>query len=570
MNIKIILCMLIGFAVSMGFCGHEKHDEDIPRVFDASAISSLTGQQIASSMLNSTVAATITNGAASAGMYTISKSGRYSLSSDLFAAPGSDNTPIILINSSDVDLDLCGKSITLSSTIASSRTCRAAVEIASGRRNITILNGFIHGIAGATQRIAYGILNPTGGTTPNANVTLEGLDVIGCSTTGIELAYVNKLHARQVRVFGSPDNVRESINGLKLSYCHHGEITESSFSGCLSSSAVYGVQLTSCSDFEISGVRVSNNVSTADNAYGIVLNSCVGFNCKNMQSHKNISRKTASPIAAGFLLSASSENVFSNCLTTSNVSARSVASASAYGIRLENASNGNVFTECEAKGNVVDGSGGSLAAGYYLANSAYNVFDHCVAVDNKASSSSAAVLAYGFVATGTGSVFKYCRALGNSVASTSSSAACHGICLIGENAGTIQNCSLQSNRTTANGSYAYGIFLRGTCNCCVVEYNNIFSNQSNNAATQYGFFDAASDCTTFLRGNVSFGHGKVFVGAETTLTQTNTMNYFLDYVEDGSVMNIQMLIKETDISNMNVLGSPQTGWLNFSINQNAG
>lgn len=241
-----------------------------------------------------------------------------------------------------------------------------------------------------------------------------------------------------------------------------------------------------------------------------------------------------------------------DCIANTNLGTN--AACSVYGYRVLSGSHNNIFTQCIAKGN----QGGALTVGFSFDTSNYTLMQSCYSMNNGGS----AAAVHGIQSTGSckGALIAACKIHGN----TSTAASAYGISLSNETGSTIQYCEIKANDggSTAVLSKGYGIAMLGTCINNTVEYNKIFANVG--VAKQYGFNDAAADCTTMLRGNVAFGQGQSLNGAATTLTDSGSMNYYFSYAEGGS-MSVQNLIKERDVSNMNAFGTGDISWLNYSI-----
>jgi hypothetical protein len=565
MNLRYSLGLLLALTSSM------MHADRITRSTTLMINSGVSlNQQISSSSLSSANTET-------EAQFKISKSGRYFLSTDLYAAPGRSNIPVIYIASSDVVLDLGGKSLTLSSS--NNMPSIAGIQLKSGVKNIIIMNGTINGTA-ANSRMTTGIIG-----TNNTNVLLDNVQTVSCSSTGISFTSTYDLDLNEVNVYGSN-------TGLSLTYCKDGSILDSSFCGANScgSTNITGILASNCNNFELHDVSISNNTalngtaiglsatscynfsldsvtalnnaSTNGSTYGIYLNGCAGFVCNKAKAQRNVSGSVAT-ICAGIFLTGSTGNSFTNC--TANNNTTTGATCPTYGFRISAGSDGNVFCKCDASGNAGGATSGT-GAGFANDASNYNTIQESTATNN--SSAGALGKAYGILSStaSLGTTIRNSKTIGNN--STAGSA--YGIAFDGEIGGSIVGCDANANK---GGTTAVGIGMLATTSACInntVEYNKMYANTGNNGANQYGFRDFAADCTTFLRGNVAFGHGKVFTGGTSLLDSSSTkMNYSLTYTELGDQMNAQMLIKEGDIANMNAFEVGSSTWFNFSILSNS-
>lgn len=486
-------------------------------------------QQISSSTLNSSN--TVVNG-----QFVIKHSGRYFLSTDLFAAPARTNVAVLHIAVSDVILDLGGKSITLSTT--NNTPSMAAITMAEGVNNITIMNGTING-KGPKATIQKGIISKN-----NTNLLLDNVRIINCATTSIELEASNSFIMDGVQTYGS-------LMGASLTNCKIGSINDSYFDGAENSnSLVAGIYADGCHNIEMNQVSTSNNSSENNSAYGLYMLDSTGFTCKNLRAYRN---SAGSILCAGIYLKNCDGSVFIDCIANNNTATAS--GVDVYGFRCADESNGNSFVNCIAKNNL--GTSLGTCAGFVVDTSNQNSFKHCVSEGNTSAS-----LVYGFLSTGEniGTVIRECTASGNYT--TEDDGQAYGIAFDNETSGAIQNCEISANKGTAVGC---GIGLLHTCLRNTVEYNKILGNIG---TEQYGFYDHAADNTTFLRGNISFGHGKVFDNT-TFIAENTTANYRFTFNESDQQMNPQFLIKEADTANMNAFEASSATWFNFSIIENA-
>lgn len=527
-------------------------------------------QQISSSSLSSL-------NTESEAQFKISKSGRYFLSTDLYAAPGRSNIPVIYIASSDVILDLGGKSLTLSSS--NYMNSLAGIQLKAGIKNIIIMNGTINGTA-QNSRMITGITGIN-----NTNILLDNVQTVSCSSTGISFTSTSDLDLNEVNVYGS--NI-----GLSLNECKDGSIYDSSFCGAnnysntdaigilasnsnnfnlkdvstsnntASTGSAFGVSATSCHNFSLENVTALNNTSNNNSSYGLYFNNCSGFVSYNTKAQRNISGSAAS-ICAGIFLIGSINNSFTRCCSNNNFTTSTTAPV--YGFRMTGGSHGNTFYQCEAIGNNGRSSSGTIA-GFSNEASNYNTIEASTAINNSSLGTNSKVYGIFSAAASLGTTIRNSKTIGNNAQNGSA----YGIAFDGEIGGTIIENNSNANK---GGITAIGIAMLATSSACLnntVEYNKIYSNIGNNGSNQFGFRDFSSDCTTFLRGNVSFGHGKVFTGGSARLDSNSTkMNYYLTFRELGDQMNAQLLIKEGDIANMNAFEGGSSTWFNFSILSNA-
>lgn len=482
-------------------------------------------QQISSSSLSSSKYAVN-------GQFILKNSGRYFLASDLHAAPGRSNVAIIHIEVSDVILDLGGRSITLSTT--NYMPSKAAISIADGVNNVTILNGTING-QGLHSQIDTGIIGNN-----NANIMLDNIRCVNCKTTGISLTNANSFVMNAIQTTGG-------LVGFNAFGSSAGSVTDSSFDHAQGDTdPAFGLVLERCTDIIFDAVGASNNTSNTNLACGMSMIDTSGCSFTRFRTFSNNSG--ISP-AAGISLEHSTGNFFDHCIVSNNDP--SAPGLEVYGFYLQDGSNGNTFDHCESNNN--GNQWAASCSGFGIDNSHSNVLLECIATGNVGGES-----VYGFrsFGLGRGLILRNCQAHGNF--SAPDRGAAYGVALENETGGVIQNCEFYAN-TGAN--LGCGIALIGDCRKTTVEYNKILANSG---AQQYGFWDQSPGSTTFLRGNISFGHGRVFENT-LVLPENPQANYRFTFAEDTDQLNPQFLIKEADTANMNAFEASSPTWFNFSI-----
>lgn len=523
--------------------------------------------------------------------FNISNPGYYYISADSSMAPGTTENGYsgIYINSDNVILDMGGKSLILSTTGAQPAGDIYGIKIAAGKKNITIMNGRVNGTGYTANAITNAIYIPGTSNAKNQNIQIQNVQIFNCGNNGIYAANTNNLLIEGVSVYNTASTTASKYPAaLYLSACNDGVIADCNFdnssfnaSGVASS---YGLYALNSNNFEARNVSASNNsvASTTEsaraNCFGMYLENCSGWNCANIRALRNqhVGYTDASTAVitglvntevCGILLNGSRGNVFSDCKANNNSGGIAYASnytCSTYGFKLTYSSSGNTFTNCEAKSNLAAAD----AAGFGLfVWSDANILDSCLSLNNTSSKDPASIqgrFAYGFTTSlCSGNYFSNCKAMKNAVLPGTKNQA-YGFGLNTEWNSVVLECEASANDAGATaGGEVYGIALLGTCRKCDIEYNKIMSNIGSSKC--YGFKDFSSDCTSLLRGNVSFGHGQVLSGGSATLTDSGTMNFMFVYDDAGSVMNPLNLIKEGDIANMNAFEAGSTTWFNFSI-----
>ncbi len=473
------------------------------------------------------------------GQFKISESGYYFLSTDLQATPGKAGLAVIYIDASDVVLDLGNRSIVVGAHSTIPNT--VGIQLASGVNNITIMNGTISGY-GPNASILTGISGFN-----NTNVALENIQILKCTVAGINLNEAKNLFLKKIHVYGTG-----SI-GINLYNCLDGVITESSFSGCSAETEVttdnaFGFGADKCRNFVLENVATTNNTSKSGCAFGIYLSACTGFICEKISTSSNTVTGSGK-LCAGIRLLGTSGCSFTSCSANNNKGLHQ--DTTALGFSVANRSNGNNFNNCESMNNI----GGNSAAGVWISASKNTTLQNCASVGNCSVNSAA----YGFFSSGAGShnFIRDSKANANySVIGTG-----YGIAFSNEKRSVVERCETSSN--DGGTGTGYGIALLDTCINMVIEFNKIFANTGITA--QFGFKDFATNSTTLLRGNMSFGHGRSFLSGTSTLANTNKMNFMLKYSLGGDQMNAQLLIKESDVANINAFESSSTNWFNYSI-----
>ncbi len=318
----------------------------IPEVITSSVS---VNQIISSSMISS--AGSIVNG-----QFEISKSGRYSLSSDIMANPSRSDKAVIYIAVSDVILDLGGKTLTLS--YSSNNKGISGVEVASGVNNIVICNGTISGVG--SGGVSHGALK-TGIKChgDNTNVVLENISITACYKAGIELfSGCSNVRMKQIMVEGIANPLvdwEESCSkyGLHLEGCSDVIIQQSLFNGttlpATTSGSFFaaGIYCSECTNVRMIDISASSNCAlgkVGGSAYGVFLHGCNACSFERVYAVGNSinARVPASQVCAGFFTDGASKAlIFTDCYAHYNVHA--LANAGLY-TTVVNTTTSNVVT----------------------------------------------------------------------------------------------------------------------------------------------------------------------------------------------------------------------------------
>ncbi len=558
-------------------------------------------QQISSSSINNSVTA-LGNG----GQFLITKSGRYFLSNDVVANPIFNNIPVIFIDTSDVVIDLGGKTLSLSAS--SNCVGNVGIKISPGLRNVFICNGTISGAntAGDGNSFYTGIVagDPTlTNKSVTANIILDSVIVTSCMQNGIALYNCKNIKVNSVSVQGITDKgasrtAGETIQkaGMKLYKCSDVEILDSDFNGVTLTSGfspgdfAVGLNLHLCRNVNCKNVTLADNKAfSAGSAIGLRVYGTVSSKFEDVRAVGNysLSPNSGDTLVAGVLVEAdwhtgmiSSGNLFKNCCFNDSVGLATSLTTSAYGLRITNSCHDTMLLNCIASNNQ-----GILGCGISLYNSNNNTVRDCLANGNHSDSNKAYSQACGYRSeNGTGNLFIRCEARGNTVVTSTGVGVGTKVAAIATNSpyvnpsafgfylsdewysGVRDSMSASNCGDPAKHHLAYGIAYLGTCSSCLVAFSEI---DANKAEFQYGFKDFSPQSTTLLRGNISFAHGQCFIGGQSSIPDVGKHNFLVQYQDPNGTMDVQNLIKEADIANMNAFEAGSNKWFNFSILEGA-
>lgn len=556
-------------------------------------------QQIASSSIDNSVTAKTRKG-----QFWITKSGRYFLSTDVIASPVVNDIPVVFIDTSDVLIDLGGKTLTLTYTAVN--TDIVGIKVAPGVRNITICNGTISGsnaepTAPLTQKPFYaGIVvgDPTG--TDNkvcANILLDSVTITSCARRGVEFYNCQNVKVSELTVQGItsiPSVPRHGSHGehqkicMKADNCKDIEILNSDFNGAsliaetTGGDFAVGLLLKNCRNVYCHDVSASDNKSRGTgSALGVKLVGTSSSKFENLRAVGNYSLSThaSDHMVGGLYIGAHDDvpsigNIFKDCFFNDNAAHATSITCTGFGVRVTQSCDNNLFIGCTASSN-----SGVLGVGFDVRESRNNTFRDCIALGNTSELQKGFAQARGFSSIfGVGNSYIHCEARGNTVKDVAvagrGDAITHpmnvpsafGFFFRSELYSGIRDCLSASNYGSLTDHAAYGVALYGKCYSCVVSFSEMSANR---AAYRYGFKDFAQDCTTLLRGNISFAHGNCYKGGQSSITDSGKLNYMLEYLEVNGNMDVQNLIKEADIANMNAFEAGSAKWFNFSILENA-
>jgi hypothetical protein len=449
--------------------------------------------------------------ASSGALFTISVGGQYYIASNITAAPTNNNVAGIRIDADNVILNLNNNIITHSSA-----TNFIGIEIVSGKSNIMIIGGNIASIDGIGIKVNSGC----------SNVSLDSLNISKCTNKGVEISSSSNLVLKNLKINNCDGSNTNAIEGA------------------------IGAKLTSCSITIIENSLFSNNQTTTKDSTGLFLSACSDCKIKNCDASVNKGVNTY-----GFrIANTTTATLFENCFARNNQS----ASGACYGFHV-NSSNNNFFTECIASTNTTTSSN---SFGFYFTASRRNRIIGCDAIGQDAASFTGS--SWGFCSTGgNANIFESCKSIGNLGGTASSSVAVGFELTGGETFSVIENCESQSNNGGSLGT-GYGIKLGNSDSTDHLQLSIGFNYMAGNrGAKYYGYKDFATNTTTLLYNNISFGHGTILpLGGDGNIIDSGTLNYMLKFTRaGGSASNI---ITESDQISLNSISSTNT-LNNFSL-----
>lgn len=461
------------------------------------------------------------------GQYSIRQSGTYVLSTDIKIPVGRSNVPMIYIGASDVVLDLNGKSLSLSTT--NFMPSAKGIAIGSSYRNIVIKNGAINGDGSNGARVLTGLYLQSA----NDNIVIDNMKITGCLQSG-----------------------------LWATSCKNVSITDSSFdSGGADSSLVvndvYGIYASYCNGFLINNVSTSYNMGSGVTR-GIALSVCANFSCSNIAAIGNKGIGIDANAAAGIYVESLSNSSFTSCLANSNSNRTYLGQGHCYGFLFKSSTN-NRMLQCEANSN----KGSILGVGIAMLSGSHNNTVEKSEAKNTIIVNTGAV--YGILCDESyGITIKECNIWGGRAPEMSSYA--YGIALKGVQSGRLENCVVGANRAYlgngGQGTGSYGIALLNTCKSIDVIGNTIFYNPGRDKS--FGFYDDAVPTTSFLRGNVAYGHGVAYnAGALTLVGDEGFSNFYFNYNNGNNPID-GIVEKNTLVQGYSA--SDTDSWKNYSIN----
>ena len=527
---------------------------------------------------NAQIKSTDLNHAASDGMYVITVPGYYFLANDLRPNPTKNNVACIKIKTSNVILDLNGKTIVQFSSGGGKQL--TGIEIDEGLADIQVKNGIINGISGNGITISpdtmsiklehltitncehYGIeLKET------SNIEIQDIHIKRCTGTALKCAQSSKDGAIGIYINNSRNislvNVKSNSHihatkpaagflVTKSQECHFTNCSACNNQGTQSFGFLIEDDISNC---DFNQCYAANNISTAHDSYGFYFLKADYSQITQSQSLANIAEKGN---AYGFYFKESRGNIINNCsirgnsVTEQNKNVYGFYGLDIIGFRLHNCQS---FSQTSEKGN---------AFGFYLKNAHSNSIIKSNAKDMDATKGNGN--AYGFYSeTGFCNNLSKCKAIGNRGGKHNDSIGAGFALVEGESSSTIIQSESNGNTCGPKGKdgTAYGILLNGTVKDIEKSQIKQCSFSNNQGKKSYGYCDTSSNSSTLLTANISFGQGKCLpVTAQLAIVDKGANNYMFNFTDPDK--NPANIILETNIANLQVTAA-STPHMNISV-----
>ncbi|MBX9696157.1 MAG: right-handed parallel beta-helix repeat-containing protein, partial [Cyanobacteria bacterium] len=397
---------------------------------------------------------------AAGGQYVINNPGTYSLAEDIVAAGAGSPQSIILINASDVTLNMCGKRI-----VAVPGNTTSGIIVAPNVRSVTIENGNIEAVQTVGILVSGGVSDLLLDNVATVSCGLIGIflfgqtgvnpnpisdsSIINCQATNC--GWINPL-TRGLRGHllslesdapSYDDSVRTVLpsrfvlfqwSGIQLRNCNNITIRNSQFCSNVSQQILGGIFI-ACSNCVISDCQFNDNVG--DTAIGCALIVCSGNTIERCAAMRNRADSSAGA-AAGFSIQDSFNTTIADCIANDN----SGLEVSGF---LLNTNRATSLSGCVAALNRGDGEGFA----FFQENG--TVIKNCQSLAN--TSTTLNVDMSGFHSfLGTNNHFEDCSAQ-----KTYADLIAAGYRFTGEQNSSIVNCLAQE--TLSSFTCAYGIFI---------------------------------------------------------------------------------------------------------------
>ncbi|HEX2977582.1 MAG TPA: hypothetical protein VHO47_00460, partial [Candidatus Babeliales bacterium] len=305
--------------------------------------------------------------------------GIYRFASNVIYNPSGAGTQGIVINASDVTLDLSCYTFSQS---GGGVVATDAIRVNSGFADVTIKNGKID----AFTRCGITVQSNT------ERISISDISITRCGIRGIELLggaagpkdSIHAAYIKNVNIIKCCTDSLAADRALYLQSTANTELTNININDCgaLNVNAFSAVTLENCLEIECNDIDVDD---------GLALNDFRGFLLTNNSTRCTFNDCTtannqAIGNARGFMLDAvgsSSSNTFNNCSSTSLT-----ASALVDGFLTATNCNNNIFNNCQSNAHTSTGASTSaLVTGFNCINNNGNTFINCLAQTNLAPAS---------------------------------------------------------------------------------------------------------------------------------------------------------------------------------------
>jgi WD40 repeat protein len=248
---------------------------------------------------------------------TITEAGVYRLGSDITYNPTNTNDDIILINSSNVMLDLAGYTLSQGNSVAG----LTGIEVAANTSNVYITNGVISNLTGTALAVDGGC----------SRIFIENITTFSCNVFGI---FLNGTNSAIINCGITRCDLSNSTTAINIINISDTTIEHCSISSCSSS----GIALSGCTDNFIRKCNIRDVVSSTGNAYGIISANGGSNNSIEQSLVKNILTQASSfsNQSAGIAFDATEANSkIIDCILSATTTLASNSLANTFGIQLQ-------------------------------------------------------------------------------------------------------------------------------------------------------------------------------------------------------------------------------------------
>lgn len=401
-------------------------------------------------------------------VFTITQPGNYTFVQDVGHDSTSTTTTIggqtaIYINSSDVTIDLGGRTLYQNSSTANIDGIETNINL----RNITIKNGTIAGFKGHGIIVNYGC----------DDIKIQNVTVSNCVGPAIYLK--------------GTSTANQDVSNVIIDNCVIAHTTGKTDVDAVGLQIDYGWNILATNSV------FSRSISAADDAYGVkVLGTNIVFD--NCDTSGNEGGNAYGFYGATQLRSCT----FENCSASGHYG----STAGAFGFYV-NGGNGNIFTDCKSVGH----QGNNNGYGFYLTGSKYNKFEHCYASYCRDTEDTSGNNSAGFYSVGgIGNAWNECESMGNQGANNDGGNV-SGFELAGaELQSSLVNCIATANgQTSGSAATAHGFYISSNSASayCQIKGCKAIGNCSSTANAAYGFRDAtATQTKNLFVDNFAFGN----------------------------------------------------------------